>query len=126
MPEPAPRYPCPTGRHHAHPGLSCDAYEQWRRQINDAIKQPATVRGTPGIGAGHPTQDPGMNDADRKAWLAHHGIDTITVTDETGTTHQLLDETGMRALADSAPNPVRAHALVDQLLADARERHETA
>lgn len=40
MPEPAPRYPypCPSGDHHAHPGLDCDAYEQWRADIQAAIK----------------------------------------------------------------------------------------
>ena len=40
MSSPAPephRYPCTTGRHHAHPGLSSDAYEQWRADILAAI-----------------------------------------------------------------------------------------
>ena len=37
MTEPAPRYPCPTGRHHAHPGLGCAEYERWRADILAAI-----------------------------------------------------------------------------------------
>lgn len=37
MPEPH-RYPCPTGRHHAHPGLTCEQYKQWRADILAAIK----------------------------------------------------------------------------------------
>ena len=39
MPEP-PRFPCLSGRHHAHPGLDCDAYEQWRAEILAAIRGP--------------------------------------------------------------------------------------
>lgn len=60
-----------------------------------------------------------MNDADRKAWLAHHGINTHLETDEHGNPQLVIDETGMRQIADLAPNPVRAHAILDQLLAEA-------
>lgn len=31
------RHPCPTSRHHAHPGLDCQQYEQWRADILAAI-----------------------------------------------------------------------------------------
>lgn len=61
-----------------------------------------------------------MNDADRKAWLARHGINTHTVADDTGT-HLAVDEDGMRALADLAPDPEQAHALIDQILTDTHE-----
>ncbi|WP_369394516.1 hypothetical protein AB5J72_48590 [Streptomyces sp. CG1] len=62
-----------------------------------------------------------MNDADRKAFLTRHDIDTITVTDENGATQHLLDEDGMRRLADIVPiGPAAAHALVDRWLATAR------
>jgi hypothetical protein len=40
MPDGEPRNPCPTGRHHAHPMQTCDEYEQWRREIDDAIRKP--------------------------------------------------------------------------------------
>ena len=35
-----PRWPCPSGGHHLHPGLSCAEYEQWRVRILAAIRKP--------------------------------------------------------------------------------------
>ncbi|MER6125258.1 hypothetical protein ABT173_21995 [Streptomyces sp. NPDC001795] len=61
-----------------------------------------------------------MNDADRKAFLARHGIDTTTVTDRHGS-WLAVDEAGLRQLADLAPDPQAAHALVDQWLAETRQ-----
>jgi hypothetical protein len=60
-----------------------------------------------------------MNDADAKAWCAAHGIDTQPVTGEDGTTLLTIDEEGMRQIADLAPNPARAHALIDQWITEA-------
>ncbi|EST18922.1 hypothetical protein [Streptomyces roseochromogenus] len=48
------------------------------------------------------------------------------MTDENGATHQLLDEDSMRRLADIAPDPMRAHALVDQILAEVRDVEQRA
>ncbi|MEU9444630.1 hypothetical protein AB0D42_27865 [Streptomyces sp. NPDC048304] len=62
-----------------------------------------------------------MNDADRKAWCARHSITTHLVTDDHGTPQLVVDEAGMRAIADLAPNPDRAHALLDQWFAEADE-----
>lgn len=64
-----------------------------------------------------------MNDADAKAFCARHGINTRTHTYEDGTTRVAIDEDGMRQLADLAPDPETAHALVDQWLAEADARH---
>lgn len=64
-----------------------------------------------------------MNDADRKAWLARHGINTEVATDEHGNHQLVVDEAGMRQIADLAPDPERAHALIDQWLVEADNRH---
>lgn len=65
------------------------------------------------------------NAADAKAICAHLGIETRTVTDGTGQSHILVDEEGMRRLADSALiGRAAAHAFVDQLLAAARDAYE--
>lgn len=58
-----------------------------------------------------------MNRADSRAFCAAHGINTDIVTGDDGQPLLTTDETGMRQLADLAPDPVSAHAYVDQLLA---------
>ncbi|AVH59966.1 MULTISPECIES: hypothetical protein [Streptomyces] len=65
-----------------------------------------------------------MNDADIKAFCAAHNIKTEIVTDPSGASQLAVNEDGMRQLADLAPDPVRAHALVDQLLTDAAADEE--
>ncbi|MEU2924167.1 hypothetical protein ABZ636_03770 [Streptomyces sp. NPDC007251] len=35
-----PRNPCPSRAHHAHPGLDCQQYTQWRWEIQAAIGTP--------------------------------------------------------------------------------------
>lgn len=62
-----------------------------------------------------------FTEADAKAVCAALGIETTTITDAFGRTHTVVDEAGMRKLADHAPNPARSHALVDQLTAAARD-----
>lgn len=61
------------------------------------------------------------SDADTKAFCARHNINTETIIDDNGTRQLVVDETGMRQLADLAPNPTQAHALLDQMLAQADE-----
>ncbi|MEU2924173.1 hypothetical protein ABZ636_03800 [Streptomyces sp. NPDC007251] len=60
-----------------------------------------------------------MNDADRRAWCTQHGINTEIITDQNGQPQLVVDEEGMRRIADLAPNPHQAHALIDQWLAEA-------
>ncbi|KIF69226.1 hypothetical protein HY68_12540 [Streptomyces sp. AcH 505] len=63
-----------------------------------------------------------LTDADAKAICAQLGIDTKTVTDAFGRTLVLINEAGMRKLADHAPiGPTTAHAMVDQMFAAARD-----
>lgn len=62
-----------------------------------------------------------MSNADVMALCARLGIETKTVTDTFGRTHALINQAGMRKLADHAPiGAPAAHAMVDQLLAAAR------
>ena len=58
-----------------------------------------------------------MTDADLKAWCAQHGINTVTHDGQI-----CLDLDGMRAMADHAPNPARAHAILDQMLTETHDR----
>lgn len=60
-----------------------------------------------------------MNEADCKAWCAAHGINTYAITDEHGNPQIMVDIDAMRQIADSMPDPARAHAALDQLLAKA-------
>lgn len=63
-----------------------------------------------------------FTDADAKAVCAALDIETKTITDTFGRTHVVVDAAGMRKLADHAPiGAPAAHALVDQLLAAARD-----
>lgn len=55
-------------------------------------------------------------DADLKAWCAARGINTIVHNGQLALTGD-----AMRQMADHAPDPVRAHAILDQLLAQARD-----
>jgi hypothetical protein len=64
----------------------------------------------------------GMNDADCKAFCARHGINTELIIDEHGNPQLVIDESGMRRVADLAPDPDHAHALVDQWLTEAERR----
>lgn len=59
------------------------------------------------------------DDADIEAFCARQGINTQIVDGEL-----TVDEEGMRQFADLALNPVRAHEILDQLLADAHSRDE--
>ncbi|WP_327268781.1 hypothetical protein OG233_13985 [Streptomyces sp. NBC_01218] len=66
-----------------------------------------------------------MTDADAKAICAALGVNTKTITDAFGRAQTVIDEAGMRKLADHAPiGATAAHALTDQLLATARSRQE--
>ncbi|MFJ8349729.1 hypothetical protein ACIQ9J_25875 [Streptomyces sp. NPDC094153] len=66
-----------------------------------------------------------FTDADTKAICALLGIETKTVTDTSGRTLTVIDETGMRKLADHAPvGATAAHAMVDQFMAAARTEHK--
>ncbi|MDX2839495.1 hypothetical protein PV377_10980 [Streptomyces ipomoeae] len=65
--------------------------------------------------------DSDLTDADVKAICAHLGIETKTITDTFGRTHVVVDEAGMRKLADHAPiGREAAHAKVDQMFAAIR------
>lgn len=65
-----------------------------------------------------------FTDADAKAICAALGIDTKTITDTFGRTHVVIDEAGMRKLADHAPIGAAAgHAITDQITAAARTAH---
>lgn len=67
-----------------------------------------------------------FTDADAKAICAELGIETRTITDAFGRSHVVVDEAGMRKLADYAPiGATTAHAMVDQLLAAARDTGRT-
>lgn len=69
--------------------------------------------------------DSNMTDADAKAVCAALGIETNTITDTFGRSHVVVDEAGMRKLADHAPiGAPAAHALVDQILAAARDNRK--
>lgn len=62
-----------------------------------------------------------ITDADAKAICAALGIDTKVITDTFGRQLVVVDEAGMRKLADHAPiGPAAGHAIADQLLARAR------
>ena len=65
------------------------------------------------------TLDP-FDTSEFKALAAQLGIKTKVITDPFGRTDVLIDRDGLRALADHAPiGQVRAHAIVEQLLAAA-------
>ena len=65
-----------------------------------------------------------LTDADVKALCAELGIETKTITDTFGRTHVVVDEVGMRKLADHAPiGAVAAHAKVDQMFAAIRDHY---
>ena len=65
-----------------------------------------------------------FTDADAKAICAELGIETKTITDTFGRTHVVINEAGMRKLADFAPiGATAAHARVDQIMAAARDAH---
>ncbi|BBA99249.1 hypothetical protein RVR_5788 [Actinacidiphila reveromycinica] len=62
-----------------------------------------------------------MSNADVMALCARLGIETKTITDTFGRTLIVINEAGMRKLADSAPiGSAAGHAIVDQVLAAAR------
>jgi hypothetical protein len=63
-----------------------------------------------------------LSDADIKALCAALDIETKTITDTFGQTHIVVDEVGMRKLADHAPiGREAAHAKVDQMFAAVRD-----
>ncbi|QQM41990.1 hypothetical protein [Streptomyces liliifuscus] len=65
-----------------------------------------------------------FTDADAKALCAELGIETKTVTDTFGRTLLVINEAGMRKLADHSPyGAPAAHAKVDQIFAAARDAH---
>ncbi|MEV6546400.1 hypothetical protein [Streptomyces sp. NPDC051665] len=65
-----------------------------------------------------------LTDADVKALCARLDIETKTITDTFGRTHVVVDEAGMRKLADHAPiGAVAAHAKVDQMFAAVRDHY---
>jgi hypothetical protein len=65
-----------------------------------------------------------LTDADVKALCAELSIETKTITDTFGRTHVVVDEAGMRKLADHAPiGAVAAHAKVDQMMAAVRDHY---
>lgn len=65
-----------------------------------------------------------FTDADAKAICAALGVETKTITDTFGRTHVVIDEAGMRKLADHAPiGAVAAHAKVDQMMAAIRDHY---
>ncbi|MFD5227419.1 hypothetical protein ACFWJ5_02530 [Streptomyces qaidamensis] len=64
-----------------------------------------------------------FTDADIKTICAALDIDTKTITDASGRTRVVVDEAGIRKLADHAPiGATAAHAMVDQFTAAARTR----
>lgn len=66
-----------------------------------------------------------ITDADAKALCAALGIETKTITDTFGRTHTVINEAGMRKLADHAPiGAPAAHAKVDQMFAAARDYYQ--
>ena len=65
-----------------------------------------------------------FTDADAKAMCDELGIETKTVTDTFGRTLLVIDEAGLRKLAEHSPmGPVAANARVDQIFAAARDAH---
>lgn len=64
-----------------------------------------------------------ITDADAKAICAALGVNTKTITDTFGRSHVVVDEAGMRKLAAHSKNPARGAALVDQIMAAARDAH---
>jgi hypothetical protein len=63
-----------------------------------------------------------MTDDEIKAMCAELGVETKTITDTFGQTHVVVDEAGMRKLADHAPiGATAAHAKVDQMFAAVRD-----
>ncbi|MFC8201305.1 hypothetical protein ACFUTV_38800 [Streptomyces sp. NPDC057298] len=64
-----------------------------------------------------------LTDADAKAICAALGVNTKTITDTFGRTLTVIDEAGMRTLAAHSKNPARGAALVDQIMAAARDAH---
>ncbi|MCX4576556.1 hypothetical protein OHB41_25955 [Streptomyces sp. NBC_01571] len=63
-----------------------------------------------------------FTDVDAKALCDELGVETKTITDTFGRTHLVIDEAGMRKLADHAPiGAVAAHAKVDQMFAAVRD-----
>lgn len=64
-----------------------------------------------------------ITDADAKAICAALGVNTKTITDTFGQTLTVIDEEGMRTLAAHSANPERGQALVDQIMAAARDAH---
>lgn len=64
-----------------------------------------------------------LTDADAKAICAALGVNTKTITDTFGRTLTVIDEAGMRTLAAHSENPERGQALVDQIMAAARDAH---
>jgi hypothetical protein len=66
-----------------------------------------------------------ITDADAKAICAALGIESKVITDTFGRTHVVVDEAGMRKLADHAPiGAAAAHAKVDQIFAAARAHYD--
>lgn len=66
-----------------------------------------------------------FTDADAKALCAELGIETKTITDTFGRTLTVIDEAGMRKLADHAPmGAPAAHAKVDQMFAAIRDHYQ--
>lgn len=64
-----------------------------------------------------------LTDADAKALCARLGIETKTITID-GQPRVVINEAGMRKLADHAPiGSPAAHAMVDQAMAAAHEQH---
>lgn len=76
----------------------------------------------PNIMKENPVNDD-FTDADAKAVCAALGVNTRTITDAFGRTLTVIDEEGMRTLAAHSPNPARGLALVDQIMAAARDTH---
>lgn len=65
-----------------------------------------------------------ITDADAKAICAALGINTRTITDTFGRTMTVIDEAGMRKLAEHSPNPDRGLVLVDQIMDAARDHYD--
>lgn len=65
-----------------------------------------------------------FTDADAKAVCAALGIETKTITDTFGRTHVVINEAGMRKLAEHSPmGAAAAHAKVDQMFAAIRDHY---
>ncbi|MFJ3021459.1 hypothetical protein ACIPH4_10975 [Streptomyces tendae] len=61
-----------------------------------------------------------MTNAELQAYYAGHGIETELSVDDNGDEQVVITtEEGLRKMADISPDPTRAHAMVDQLLAAA-------